>query len=273
MNTRGNGAQNLAEEPESEQQAPEAHEPQEATDTNSWSARLERVLRITLLVFIFAGVGFLSAVTAIRISIRGRIVTVPNLVGAPLGQAQQMLAARGLQMRVADRVYSPLPANSVVRQSPASGEQMKVSQDAHVILSLGPLAVKIPMLEGKSMRAARISLLQAGLQLGEVSSIDLAGPQPDTVLRQDPAAGADASSPHVDLLIAGGAASRFYVMPGVVGLDQQEANRILSAAGLRVAKVNRISQAGSAKGAVIGQKPAGGERIPGDATVELGVAD
>jgi eukaryotic-like serine/threonine-protein kinase len=257
----------LAEEPESEQQA------QEVTDTNSWSARFERLVRITLLVFIFAGVGFLSAVTAIRISIRGRIVTMPNMVGAPLNEAAKMLAARGLQLRVADRVYSSLPVNSVVRQSPPSGEEMKVSQDAHVILSLGPLAVKIPSLEGKSLRAARISLLQAGLQLGEVSSIDLTGPQQDTVLRQDPPAGADASSPHVDLLIAGGAASRFYVMPAVVGLDQPEANRILSAAGLRVAKVTRISQTGSAKGAVIGQTPPGGQRIPGDATVELGVAD
>jgi beta-lactam-binding protein with PASTA domain len=62
-------------------------------------------------------------------------------------------------------------------------------------------------------------------------------------------------------------------MPGVVGLEQQEANRALAAAGLRIAKVNRIGQAGAPKGTIVGQNPPGGERIQADATVELGVAD
>jgi len=238
-----------------------------------WRQRLERLLRFSVLVFVLASAGFLSAVTTIRIAIRGRIVSMPNLVGQSESGAQHTLAARGLQLRVADRVYSSMPVNTIVRQSPPPGEELKISQDAHVVLSLGPQTVKIPALEGQSMRAARIALLQSGLQLGEVTTIYLPGMQPDIVLKQDPPQGTTASTPHVDLLVSSADRQPFYVMPTLVGLEQQEASRTLTAVGLKVAKLNRIAQAGAPKGTVVGQNPPGGERIPADTTVELGVAD
>ena len=238
-----------------------------------WRARLERLLRFSVLIFVLAAAGFLSAVTTIRIAIRGRIVSMPNLVGQSEPGAQHMLAVRGLQLRVADRVYSPMPVNTIVRQSPPPGEERKISQDAHVVLSLGPQTVKIPALEGQSMRAARISLLQSGLQLGEVTAIYLPGTQPDIVLKQDPPQGTTASSPHVDLLVSSADRQPFYVMPALVGLEQQEASRTLGAAGLKIGKVNRIAQTGAPKGTIVGQNPPGGERVQAEATVELGVAD
>ena len=253
--------------------APESTESTARPIIEKWRERLERVLRLSLLVFVLAAAAFLSAVTTIRIAIRGRIVTMPNVIGQPSGEAQRTLAARGLQLRVADRVYSTLPLNVVVRQSPPAGEEMKISQDAHVVLSLGPQSVKVPSLEGQSMRAARIALLQAGLQLGEVTTIYLPGTQPDLVLKQDPPEGTTASSPHVDLLVSGADRQLFYVMPNVVGLDQQEANRTLVAAGLKIAKLNHIALAGAPKGTIVGQNPPGGDRIPGDTTVELGIAE
>lgn len=238
-----------------------------------WRQRVERVVRFSILVLVLAAAAFLSAVTTIRIAIRGRIVSMPNLVGQAAPEAQRLLAARGLQLRVADRVYSPAPLNTVVRQSPPTGEEMKISQDAHVVLSLGPQTIKVPAVEGQSMRAARIALLQAGLQLGEVTAIYIPRAQPDIVLKQDPVEGTTASSPHVDLLVSGADREPFYVMPTVVGMEQQDASRTLAAAGLKIAKVNHIGQAGAPKGVIVGQIPPGGERIAGDVTVELGVAD
>src|SRR2546428_368914 len=98
----------------------------------------------------------------------------------------------------------------------------------------------------------RISLIRAGLELGEVTEIYLPGVQPDVVLKQDPLEGTTASSPHVDLLVSSANRQRFYVMPSVVGLEQQEANQTLAAAGLKIAKLNHIGQAGSPKGTIVG---------------------
>jgi eukaryotic-like serine/threonine-protein kinase len=235
--------------------------------------QFERLLRVTLLVFILAAACFLSAVTAVRIAIRGRVVAMPNVVGKSSVQAQQILADKRLQFRVADRVYSTLPVNTVVRQSPEPGESIKVPQDAHVVLSLGPQSVMIPALEGRSMRAARITLLQSGLQLGEVSNVNLPAADPDTVVQQTPPPASAAASPRVDVLVAEGEGPRYYVMPSLIGMQEQDAERVLANAGLRVAKVDHVTQADAPKGSVIGQTPPRGARIAGDAMVELGVAE
>jgi eukaryotic-like serine/threonine-protein kinase len=234
--------------------------------------KLERVLRFTLLAFVLGAAAFLSAITAIRIAIRGRVVDMPNLIGKPVAQAQQLLVGRHLRLRVADRIYSPLPENAVVRQSPPPGEQMKVSQDAHVVLSLGPQIVYVPELEGHSLRAARITLLESGLQLGELSTVILPGAQPDTVLQQDPAPGSTASSPRVDLLVAEPPPPASFVMPALVGLRQQDADRVVTEAGLRVTKRTYIAAAGAPAGTIIGQTPPRGARIDPGVSVELGIA-
>ena len=109
--------------------------------------RLEWCLRMGLLVFILASAAFLSAITTIRFAIRGREVTMPNLVGLKIADAGKLFSQHGLILKVADRIYDAAPAGNVIRQSPSAGLEMKVSQDAHVVLSLGPLQ-HIPVPEG-----------------------------------------------------------------------------------------------------------------------------
>src|SRR5207245_9520191 len=106
---------------------------------------------------------------AMRIVSHGGEVTMPNLVGKNVAEASQLLQSRGLMLRVADRIYSDQPINVVVRQTPTAGLLMKVSQQAHVVLSLGQRQLQIPLLEGNSMRVSRTVLLRAALQGAEVS--------------------------------------------------------------------------------------------------------
>jgi beta-lactam-binding protein with PASTA domain len=235
--------------------------------------QLERFLRVTLLVFVLAAAGFLSALTTVRIAIRGRMVSMPNITGKSLTDAQRMLGANQLLIRVADRQYNPMPSNAVLRQSPLPGEQVKVSQDVQVILSLGPQKLTVPSLEGRSMRAAHIALLEAGLPLGEVSTMTMPSADPGMVIRQDPPAGSTAVSPRVDLLVAGDEPAISYVMPSLVGLQQAEAQRLLTASGLHMAKVDTVTDQSSPKGAVLEQMPARGTRISGDTAIEISVAE
>src|SRR6516162_8610929 len=144
--------------------------------------RVEWLSRIVFLVFILASAAFLSAITAMRVAIHGREVSMPNLVGKNVGEASQALHSKGLILRVADRVYSDLPINEVVRQTPSPGMLMKVSQQAHVVLSLGQRELEIPPLEGNTLRVSRIELLRGGLQVAEVSTVVLPDQPADTVV-------------------------------------------------------------------------------------------
>jgi len=227
---------------------------------------------MTLLVFILAAAAFLSAITAMRIAIHGREVNMPNLVGKNVAEANGLLRTRGLVLRVADRIYSELPINVVVRQSPPPGMLMKVSQQAHVVLSLGQRQLQIPLLEGNSLRASRIELLRASLQVGEVSGITTPDEPADTVMLQTPRPGAGAATPRVDVLVSAGPRDVAYVMPHLVGLNEVDAQHRLDIAGLR-RKVNYVSAPQWPHGAVIDQTPLSGQRIAGSVTIDLTVAN
>src|SRR5271170_3424717 len=234
--------------------------------------RLEWVSRMALLVFILAAAAFLSAITAMRIAIHGREVNMPNLVGKNVAEANGLLRSRGLVLRVADRIYSELPINLVVRQTPPPGMLMEVSQQAHVVLSLGQRQLQIPLLEGNSLRASRIELLRSGLQVGEVSAITTLEEPVDTVMLQTPRPGAGSATPRVDVLVSAGPRDVAYVMPHLVGLNEVDAQHRLDVAGLR-RKVNYVSAAQWPHGAVIDQTPLAGRRMPEAATIELTVAN
>src|SRR5205809_3543998 len=187
--------------------------------------RLEWLGRLTLLVFILASAAFLSAITAMRIAIHGREVTMPNLVGLNVSEASRILQSRGLVLRVADRIYSDQPINAVVRQTPTSGLLMKVSQQAHVVLSLGQRQLQIPLLEGNSLRASRIELLRAGLQVGEVSGVTMPTPPVDTVVIKNPKPGAGPPRRGVDGLVSQVPRELPIVMRHLTGRNEMEAQR------------------------------------------------
>jgi eukaryotic-like serine/threonine-protein kinase len=238
----------------------------------TFKERFEWLLRMGFLVFILASAAFLSAITAMRIAIHGREVTMPNLVGKNVGEAGQALRSKGLILRVADRVYSDVPINQVVRQTPPPGMLMKVSQQAHVVLSLGQRQLEIPPLEGNTLRVSRIQLLRAGLQVGEVSNVVLPDQPLDTVVMQNPKPGRGAGTPRVDFLVSAGARESSYVMPYFIGLNELEVQRRIDQAHLH-SRIHYVNASQWSKDTVIDQSPVGGARIGTATEVDLTVAN
>ncbi|HXR10371.1 MAG TPA: PASTA domain-containing protein [Candidatus Acidoferrales bacterium] len=234
--------------------------------------RMEWLLRMSLLVFILGAAAFLSAVTAIRFAIRGSEVELPSVVGKSASDAKALLASKQLEMRITDRVFSELPANAVMQQSPPAGEEMKTGQDVRVVLSLGPQTISVPSLSGESLHAAQIQMIQAGLQLGELSTCYLPGLPADQVVGQDPPAGNRAAAPRVDLLISAGDPPAAYVMPELVGLNEVDADRVLGSSALHPAQINYAPASQAPSGSVVQQVPAAGTRIEADVAVTLTVA-
>ncbi len=129
------------------------------------------------------------------------------MVGKPSAEAQQILAGKHLQLRVADRIYSNLPVNTVVRQSPEPGESIKIPQDANVVLSplRSAVCVKIPSAsKGRSdAGGAYRRCLQSGLATRRsLRTYIFLPPTPSSVLQQTPPPVSAAASPRVDVLVA-----------------------------------------------------------------------
>lgn len=236
--------------------------------------RIQWFGRLALMIFVLASAAFLSAITAMRFAVQGREVVMPDVSGKKLNDAQAALQARGLGVKVEDRIYSAQPVDAVVRQSPPAGMRVKVGQWAHVALSLGPQEATIPNLVMKSIRAGRIELLRSGLQLGEVSNGYFPDVPPDTALMQEPPAGAkDVQSSRVDLLVSLGERPAAYVMPDLQGLPLSDAEARITTSGLKLEKLNVAPYSNLAGGLIAGQTPAPGSRVESGAEIDLQVSE
>jgi beta-lactam-binding protein with PASTA domain len=236
--------------------------------------RIQWLARTALILFVLASVTFLSALVAMRYAIQGREVVLPDVVGKTQQQAQQQLAGIGVGLKVEDRVFSNLPVDQVVRQSPPPATHVKAGADEHVVLSLGPQKVTIPDLSGNSERAARIELLRSDMQLGEESTAYLPGVPEDTIVEQDPAPGTtNATSPHENLLVSAGAPPAAYVMPELDGSQLGPAEARLAAAGLKVGKLTLEQAPGVQHGVILDQIPTRGTRVDATVQIELQVAE
>ncbi len=235
--------------------------------------RMRWFVGMLLLLFILGSAAFLSALVAMRFAIEGRVVEVPNLVGMKLNDAYAALRFKGLSLVVADHVYSSLPVDTVVRQSPPPGLEVKVGQRATVVLSLGPPQFTVPNLIEKSVHASRLELLGSGLELGEVSYLHMGQVPADLIVQQDPLPGTkNAASPKVSVLVSLGARPLAYVMPDLTGMTINQAERLLGAAGLPAAKIEFVPPGAAAPGTVVSQQPGRGARVDLSLPVTISVA-
>src|SRR6266446_3097080 len=166
--------------------------------------RIEWLLRMCLLVFVLAAAAFLSGVMAMRFAIQGREVDMPNLVGKKSADVQALLSARGLQLKVADRIYSEFPANTVVRQNPLSGTRA-ASLRVNLLIAQGnpPAAYIMPWLVGMQLPDADRLISSGGLKLAKTTFAAAPEWPKETIVEQTPGLGAKVTSDTpIELVIA-----------------------------------------------------------------------
>lgn len=236
--------------------------------------RLATLFRILLLFTVLVAVGLVSAISTIRLTIRGRQELMPNLVGLPASAAEQIAKARGLELKVEDKLFSAqYPADAIVSQMPPEGTRVKEGQHIHVLVSLGAPRVPVPNLVGDSLRVARIKAMQRGLNLGDVAAVRWPDVDGDQVLLQDPPPTADVRSPSVNLLVSLGQPSEAFLCPSFIGRPLAEARRTLKRAGMQIETVTPLRTASTPRDTILAQSPPPGSKITTDTMFTFHVAD
>ncbi len=241
----------------------------------SLRARLRTLFRMFLLFTVLAGVALISAITTIRVTIPGHQETTPNFVGVPLERGQQHAAALGLTLKVVDKLFSSqYLANEIVSQQPPVGTRVKVGQQVHVMVSLGPPQVTVPDLVGTSIRAAQITAIQRGLTVGNVTAVHWPGTETDQVVAQDPPPEtADVHSPAVNFLVSLGAPPPTLLCPRFVGRSLSGARRALEEAGFKVGVIQPVPVPELASGTILTQSPRAGSMIGPDTVFSFQVVE
>ena len=217
---------------------------------------MRQFFRILLLTLVLMTVALVSALTAMRLAIHGREVTIPKVIGMSPLEAERAAAPSGLQVVVEREFYSAdIAEGKIMTQMPAAGAKVRRGWSIRVARSLGPQRVAIPDVTGQSERAAELNIRRRGLALGSVAQVAVPDAPADQVVSQNPPANAiGIAAPKISLLLSAGTAPPAYVMPNLTGQPLGSALLALQDAGMRVGKVSVLPP------------PAGGNQ-PQDATV------
>ena len=128
-----------------------------------------------------------SAVVSLGVSSGRPPVLVPDVIGLPIDLAREVIAATALPVGAVDTVTESSDFGTVTSQSPRAGSSGATVREVLLTVSRGPASVKVPVVVGLTMMAARDRLAAQGLRIGvlEQRFEGKAG----LVLAQSPAAG------------------------------------------------------------------------------------
>ena len=228
--------------------------------TRMWSAG-----KFVMLVGALVATYVLFAAASMRIALRAREVTIPDLTNRTANDATALASDLGLTLRV-DETRRPDPkiaAGRVLAQEPSAGSIARRQRSIRIWLSAGQRSATVPKLVGETERTAQLRLAQDGLTLTGIAEIRSPSFAPDVVIAQMPPAKSAAGN--VSLLVNRGDRGASYVMPDLIGVNGDRAAEILRARGFRVAVVGSNPYPGVAAGIVIRQGPQAGFQIgPGE---------
>ena len=219
--------------------------------------------------WLLAALALAAIMLGIVLLTRPNDVTVPHVVGQDLPSATSQLRAAGFETTV-DRVTSGRPANQVLAQDPAGGEQAKDGSTVTLTVSSGPGQVALPAVDGLGEQKATAMLVDKGLVVDRVvRQADDTVPK-GRVIKTSPAAGTSVDrGSDVTLYVSSGPEQ--VAVPDVVGLTQRQAQQTLGNRGFPFT-VTEEGSADQQPGTVLRQDPAAGAKVDPGSSVALVVA-
>ncbi len=187
-------------------------------------------------------------------------ISVPDVVGLSEEEGLRVLQETGFRVDPTTE-SSDVPAGTVIRTDPTSGEVREASFFVTMVVSAGPALSQVPSVIGSTEERA-ISQLE-----GQGFGHEVRSARHDTVgvglvISQEPE-GETPAPPGAIVVLEVSAGPRPIEMPSVTGLTRDRAEGILQGLGLEVTTV-LTSDSEEEAGVVVGQRPTpGADTFPG----------
>ncbi|MFC5996141.1 Stk1 family PASTA domain-containing Ser/Thr kinase [Pseudonocardia hispaniensis] len=198
-------------------------------------------------------------------------VTVPQLKGSTVSDAQRTLTSHGLQLgeqSEAETADSSL-IGRIISTTPGPGEIAPGGSAVAVVIGKQQTTVPVPDVTGQDESSAKDTLQQAGFDV-KVSEVDGSG-EAGTVVGTNPAAGTQAPKGSTVTLQVSKGNRNSQPVPSVIGLKAQDAVKELADAGYQSALRGQPVTDRSQDNRVIAQNPSAGQTGDPDKPVVLTV--
>lgn len=201
---------------------------------------------------------------------------VPTVLGLEKSEAERILTEADFKFEWLEegRYSAQVPADYVLGQTPAPGNEAKVGRTILLTKSKGIREVVVPDLRGKSQRQAEISLYRAGLVQGRIiKGAHLSIPR-GVVIRTNPTAGKLARmGDTVSVIVSAGETAGRTPIPHFEGLLLEEVFQKLETLGFTVGDIVRQKKGEGISGTVIEQSPKSGDFLPAGTKIDFVIVD
>lgn len=163
-------------------------------------------------------------------------ITVPNVESVAFETAQKRLSKHDLQVQRQVGRYNPnVDTGIVVDQTPLPSSKVKPGRRVYLTVNSGEIpTVKLPDLNGMSVREAKNRISSLGLKVGSVQEDPIPSPYANTITKQTPPAGDSLQEGKtVDIWYSAGLGEKQVEVPSVVGQPVEAARRSLLQRELR----------------------------------------
>ena len=162
------------------------------------------------------------------------------------------------------------PKGSVIVQKPMTGDVVKKGRRVYIFISGGEPYVKVPILKGRSLKEAKLSLGRVGLKVGPVSELPSENPK-DVIFDQQFASGSSIrKGESVGITVSIGPFSEGDItVPDLIGKSLTEAEKLLADSSLKVGKVNYQSSFSLLPNTILDQYPSKGNKVNKGTVVDL----
>jgi serine/threonine-protein kinase len=224
---------------------------------------LKKTINYALLVLVILNLFLLSVIFSFQFTLKGEMVTLPNLVGKTLEEAKTDLEKKKIHLvQSGVRLHQRYERGRIIFQDPPAESKVKINTETRVVLSAGKEKVIVPELVGKNLQTIRPILEESGLREGKISHVHTPKYAAGRIIGQYPLPEEEVGrDTPVSLLVSQGQHEIRFLMPDLIGKRATSSISQLEGMDFNVSDIRYRYYRGLESGIIINQTPAPGSKI------------
>ena len=193
----------------------------------------------------------------------------PNLIGLTIEETEKMIPKGTVNIAVAGKDFSNLPAGEIFMQEPNENKVVKRGRTIKVWVSAGENYYEVPDFYGQQLFEVRSLLEEKGIKIKNISrtNSELAY---NCVIATTPKAGEIVDiNVGISILVSSKASSKTVKVPDVIGYTLNEATARIKSQSLFVGEITRMEVPGLEKDIVVDTNINAGSRVSAGSNINL----
>lgn len=206
---------------------------------------------------------FFSALISYQLTLKGEMVTIPDLTQLTLDEARKILTDKKLAIiKSGIELHENIEKDKIIQQDPLPGSKIKVNNVVKVVLSAGKEKVIVPRFIGRTLQSINPELLKAGLVKGRIAHIHTSAYAAGKIIAQQPSPDEEvARGFRISFLVSQGEQEKKFLMPDLIGKRASVALKKLKELEFNIGHIRYSYYPGLDSGIIINQYPDPGSRI------------